>query len=425
VFVPEYDELPYRSSPIEWTAPERLALASLLHGGPRTRTHGYRMLELGCGDGTNLLALAHFRRHAQFVGVDGSLGHVELGRARARELGLGNLHFVHADLRELGAQLDGEFDYIVAHGLISWVPDDVRDAVLALHRTRLAAGGLVYLNYNAQPGWSVRGLVRRMLLRHTADIDGLRARAEAAQGAAAQLRAQLTTSEHPWSQLLAGELGLVVDGEPSYIAHEYLAPVNRCYWRGELRALAEQHGLVIVAEADFDRPSGRDIPELDAWLQGEGLAGPDPRESSDFMRYRQMCSPILTASPWVSRPMTQGELRGLRLASPLAPPTDVSVLPVGFIGAGDQEVEVRDAVLRDVLIRLQPEWPCSVPLDQLFAGHEVPADDLLLLHRLGLLELRIEEPDAGIDPGPLHALELRTRGELTSPHHRRMRPDGA
>ncbi|MBC8071432.1 MAG: class I SAM-dependent methyltransferase [Deltaproteobacteria bacterium] len=425
MLVPEYDELPYRSSPIEWTAPERLALASLLHGGPRTKRAGYRMLELGCGDGTNLLALAYFRRHAQFVGVDGSAKHVELGRARVRELGLGNLHFIHADLRELGAQLEGVFEYVVAHGLISWVPDDVRDAVLALSRTRLADDGLVYLNYNAQPGWSVRGLVRRMLLRHTEDIVGLRARTVAAQHAAAQLRAQLLTSDHPWSQLLAGELGLVVEGEASYIAHEYLAPINRCYWRGELRALAEQHGLEVVTAADFDRASGRDIPELDAWLRDEGLAGPDPLESSDFMRYRQMCSPILAASPWVARPMTQGELRGLRLASALMPPADVSVLPAGFIGAGGQEVEVRDAVLRDVLVRVQPEWPLSLPLDQLFDGHEVPADDLLLLHRLGLLELRIDEPDASVEPGPLHALELRERGELTSAYHRRMLPSGA
>ena len=68
-----YDELPYKSFSIEWSAPERLALASLLHGGPRPPLEKYRVLELGCGNGANLLALAYYRRHAAFVGVDAAL----------------------------------------------------------------------------------------------------------------------------------------------------------------------------------------------------------------------------------------------------------------------------------------------------------------------------------------------------------------
>ena len=64
-----YDELPYKSKPIEWTVPERLALTSLLHGEPRMavrKYRAYRALELGCGDGTNLLPLADYRKNASF-----------------------------------------------------------------------------------------------------------------------------------------------------------------------------------------------------------------------------------------------------------------------------------------------------------------------------------------------------------------------
>jgi len=67
-----YDELPYKSYSVEWTAPERLALASLLHGGPRKSLDSYRMLELGCGDGSNLLPLAYYRRQGTFTGIDGA-----------------------------------------------------------------------------------------------------------------------------------------------------------------------------------------------------------------------------------------------------------------------------------------------------------------------------------------------------------------
>ena len=72
-----YDELPYQSFPIEWTAPERLALASLLHGGPRPLLDGYRVLELGCGSGANLLALAYYRQHVTFLGVILLLQHAD------------------------------------------------------------------------------------------------------------------------------------------------------------------------------------------------------------------------------------------------------------------------------------------------------------------------------------------------------------
>lgn len=101
-----YDALPYRSRPIEWSAPERLALCSLLHGGPTPRldaADGYRVLELGCGDGANLLPLAYYRPHAGFVGVDGSRRAMELAESRRRELGLSNFRqFVHASFEEVG-----------------------------------------------------------------------------------------------------------------------------------------------------------------------------------------------------------------------------------------------------------------------------------------------------------------------------------
>ena len=67
-----YDELPYESYPIEWTAPEWLALVSMLHGGPRTRVARARVLELGCGDGANLLPMAAYRPSSAFVGLDSS-----------------------------------------------------------------------------------------------------------------------------------------------------------------------------------------------------------------------------------------------------------------------------------------------------------------------------------------------------------------
>lgn len=403
-----YDELPYHSGPVPWATPEGLALTSLLHGGPRTPTANYRVLELGCGDGTHLIALAKGRPDAEFVGLDGSIQHIETARARA--IGLDNLCFVHADLRDATAKTDGRFEYILAHGVLSWVPDDVRDAILGLHRTRLARGGLVYLNYNAKPGWNIRGMVREFLLAQTeptrmpADARSLRARTEAAMGRAAQLSATLEGGEHPYSRLLAQEFQVVATGDPSYIAHEYLSAENHAYWRSEFAALAATHGLEIVADADFARPGGRGEPDLDAWLAAEGILGRALEDTSDLLRYRQLHSPVLAVAPWIPRPPTLDELGAMFLASALAECEGRDAVPTEFRHAGGQTVEVTDAAMREGLLELAAIWPRGRRVSELFADVAAVADDLVLLHRFGLVELRCVGPDdprfAAPHPGP-------------------------
>jgi methylase of polypeptide subunit release factors len=97
-----YDDLPYFSAAIEWSAPERLALASCLHGGPRPRLDSYRMLELGCGNGANILPLAYYRPRSTFVGVDGAGTAIALAEQHRADLNLPNLAFVHADFLRQG-----------------------------------------------------------------------------------------------------------------------------------------------------------------------------------------------------------------------------------------------------------------------------------------------------------------------------------
>src|SRR5947208_12695426 len=107
-----YDEVPYRSYPIEWTAPERLALASLLHGGPRQSLDAYRMLELGCNDGTNLIPLAYYRQQASFVGIDGSTRQIAIANDKRSSLGLTNVSFVTSDFLAADDAVSGQFDFI-------------------------------------------------------------------------------------------------------------------------------------------------------------------------------------------------------------------------------------------------------------------------------------------------------------------------
>ena len=124
------------------------------------------MLELGCGDGANLLPLAYYRPQAEWVGVDGSARHIEQARSRLAQLQLDNLEFLQLDFRQANAQLMGKFDFIIVHGVFSWVADGVRDALFQLCSDRLSSKGILYLNYNTKPGWNIRGMVRDFRNHH-------------------------------------------------------------------------------------------------------------------------------------------------------------------------------------------------------------------------------------------------------------------
>ena len=385
-----YDELPYNSFPIEWTAPERLTLTSLLHGGPRPPLDTYRVLELGCGNGANLLALAYFRRHATFVGVDGARSQIEIAQARQSILGLANFEFIHADFRTADERLSGQFDYIVAHGVFSWVPHEVRDALLKLCARRLRDGGLLYLNYNSRPGWNVAGLVREFLLAQTAGEIDLAARAQLAQEVAGRVVAALTGVEHHYSQMLADEFRFVQEGDFTWVGHEFLSPDNHPYWRSEFLALARGHGLEYVADADFNYPTGRIPPELAPRLDIEHLTGRSVEDTVDLLCYRQLHSPILTLRPLHRDMPDLAEFGNLLVASSLepCPPGEGGGNPI-FKHPSGYEVEAKEEFVRVALTKLLPLWPRGLPVAELFSDMSPVEEDLRLLHRNGLIELAL------------------------------------
>src|SRR6478752_7458358 len=116
-----YDELPYPTRPRYSTHPDCLALLATLAGMQPTPIDRCRMLELGCGPGGNLLPLADAFPHSQFVGVDLSARQIEMGQEIVRALAMPNLQLEAKSILDIDASL-GEFDYIVAHGVYSWVP---------------------------------------------------------------------------------------------------------------------------------------------------------------------------------------------------------------------------------------------------------------------------------------------------------------
>jgi SAM-dependent methyltransferase len=413
-----YDEVPYRSAPVEWTAPERLALASLLHGGPRQSLDGYRLLEVGCGDGSNLIPLAYYRRNAEFVGIDAARTHLEIAEKKRHDLGLANLALHSADIASAGQVLTGQFDYILVHGVFSWIGNDARDSLLELCAHVLRPGGLLYVNYNARPGWNVRGLIRDFLLAQTAKIAGLRARTDKAREIADRMARELSDSEHPYMRLLANEFRFVGENDPSHTAHEYLAPHNQAYWRRAFLNLVGVYGFVYVGDADYNYPSGR-LPDSLASHLARLELDPDAAElTADLLYYRQLHSPILTRPAFARKMPDAAEIAALSLASPLVRSVSDDQGIATFDHPSGVRVEAKSEAMAHALSRLQAEWPAGKRLDELFADVSVFLADLGVLHRNRLVEVRLIEPSSLFsDPAALQEVERRWGAFTTSPSH--------
>lgn len=140
-------------------APDWMELCATLAGyvTPSEAGTPLRYLELGCGQGFGLCLFAANHPDIEFVGIDFSPEHIAHARALAAQAGLGNVRFEEADFLDLARAWPeslGRFDYAVLHGIYSWVPADVRAAIVACLDRALVSGGLAYASYNAMPGWA-------------------------------------------------------------------------------------------------------------------------------------------------------------------------------------------------------------------------------------------------------------------------------
>jgi SAM-dependent methyltransferase len=243
-----YDDLPYSSYAYQYSAPEQLAVVASLFGLPSGDVATARILELGCGSGGNLIPVALRHPRSKVVGVDISSVQVDEGRKYIDRLGIDNISLIEADLLELGADFQGEFDYIIAHGVYSWVPSDVQEAVLELIDRCLAPDGVAFVSYNTYPGWKTKEIIRDAMLMH----GGKRPTAseQVAFGRSMLGFLKQTALEGGLTSAALEEcMAQVMNGPIDYVAHEYLAPYNQpCYFYEFVERIG-RHGLAYMGEA--------------------------------------------------------------------------------------------------------------------------------------------------------------------------------
>ena len=207
--------------------------------------------ELGSGTGDTLAVLAAASPRARFVGVDFNTEHVAFARGLAARGDLGNVRFLELDFEDSRMQEFPLFDFIAAHGVLSWVSPEKRDAVLAFARDRLKPGGLLYASYNALPGWASIEPLRRLMLDHVArvlprDAPSLEKAREGFELLQRLLDANAAYfGSHPTARSM---VQLMKKAGLPYVVHEYFhAHWQPMYFADVARGMAA-HGLQFVGQ---------------------------------------------------------------------------------------------------------------------------------------------------------------------------------
>ena len=241
-----YEDFQYENLAFRNTHPDWLGTVGRIFGMQPAPADGCRVLELGCGPGGNLVPLAELLPGSEFVGIDLAASQIARARTDAAAIGATNVRFEAMDIRDVPDL--GPFDYVICHGVFSWVPDDARRRILAIAGEQLAPQGIAYVSYNTLPGWHARGMLRA-ILRRVVPQGPPKEMARTARTFLHILRTQ-TPEQLPLGAWLRGELTLLDQLSDRYLYFEYLVDENVPLYFDEFLQLATDAGLQHLGDAD-------------------------------------------------------------------------------------------------------------------------------------------------------------------------------
>ncbi|MCX4240628.1 methyltransferase regulatory domain-containing protein [Paraliomyxa miuraensis] len=367
-----YDQVPYTSYPYPQSHPDRLHVVASLFGARPALASGCRVLELGCGSGGNLLPMAELLPGSELVGVDRSRRQIELGRELAAEAGLTNVELRRADLMDVDASW-GTFDFILCHGVYSWVPARVQDKILEILRDHLRRpDGIGYVSYNVYPGWHLREMVRHMMRYHVRELTEPAVRVEQAKALLGFLSENVSDGQGPYGASLLRELRLLRALPDDYLYHEHLEDDNEPIYFYQFAERLAAHRLQYVGETDLQTMIARGLaPEVEATLD---RIAPDllTREQyMDFVRNRQFRATVICHEGVTLRrelgPSAAQSLSFELLGRPKDGAVDLTPgLPQVFVGPGEVEMTTSTPLTKAALLLLQRAWPRALSVDVLF-----------------------------------------------------------
>jgi SAM-dependent methyltransferase len=379
-----YEQLSYPGYAYTATHPARLEPIGRLFGLDPAPAASCRVLELGCGDGGNALSIAQTLPGAWVLGIDAAAGAVERGSELARAAGLGNVELRQGDFESLSGDGElGSFDYVLAHGVYSWIPPAARVALLSCVRRCLAPHGIAFVSYNAYPGSYLRDMARDVLRYHVRGVEDPQARLAAAH----ELMQTIVAIEEPtpYARVLREQTERMLRASPALLFHDDLAEVSTPFYFHEFVEHAAGHRLRFLSEANLFESQMRDVPESAERLI---VALPDDalvrEQYLDFFKNRMFRQTLLChATMPVRRELDDTQLERCAISSP------ATVAPVGepapdgeetFVTPEGFSMTTSEPLVRGAMHALADAWPAAPSFSSLLAracaaaGEEIPAE---------------------------------------------------
>ena len=488
-----YDQVPYTSLSYSESHPDRLATIATLFGMQPPRVDRCRVLELGCASGGNLIPMAYGLPGSEFVGIDYSARQIAQGRATVAalgrcpdgSLGVGDASYVEGrcpeprpepcrrvveglkniTLKELNI-LDiepefGQFDYVIAHGIYSWVPPEVQDKVLQICKQNLAPNGVAYVSYNTYPGWHMLSIARDMMLYHTRQAIEPRERAAQARDlinfvadSVADRKNAYGAFLKAYSSFLSEQRETTKRRDDSFMLHDELEEVNDPVYFHQFIERAANHGLQYLAEAQYHKTQPNDFPPQVVEALGQLVQDRITFEQYlDFLRNQSFRQTLLchqdTPLSCKLKPDHLSKFYVVSRAQPVASEPDVrSVSVVKFRSTDGASLSTDHPVSKAAMLYLGRVWPRAVRFDTLLTtaraklglnsapdslalDAQVLATNLLTAYGYSgnLVELHVHTPTFALEinerpvSSPLARLQARDRTTVTNLRHERVSLD--
>ncbi len=210
------------------------------------------VLEIGCAEGNNLAAMAFNYPEANFTGIDVSETQIAKAEALKEYLGIDNIDFECQDISDFRPKKrKDKYDYIICHGVFSWVSDDVRGKILEVCDKYLAANGVALISYNTLPGWNAVRSLRDMMIYHTKRFKTNVEKIAQAQFLLQFLHQNVSDNNVSYKSMIENELNLIKIGGASYLFHDHLEGENAQFYLSDFVNKVREFELDYVGDANI------------------------------------------------------------------------------------------------------------------------------------------------------------------------------
>ena len=367
--ISEYDTFAYPSALYAQTHPERLTTIAALTGLEAAPIASARVLELGCGDGNNLITMACTLPGGEFHGFDLAKEPIRRGQEVIAALGLKNVKVRQMNILEAPADL-GTFDYIIAHGLYSWVPEAVREKILAICRDHLAENGVAYISYNAYPGNHLRDLARRMMRFHVQQFSQPPEQIRQAR-TFLKFLAEAKSKSGLWQDVLKHQFERIEKYADAGFFHDDLSSMNQPFYFYEFMEAAARHQLQFLSEADIRdmQPNGLTEEALGVVHKMDQVNRVVREQYLDFVAGRSFRQTLLCRQECrLDREPKLVSVCNLFAAAdvtPVNPDANAAAPGMEDFQRGKAIIASGQPVLKSALAYLGQVWPRRVPFEEL------------------------------------------------------------